>query len=67
MNQSQIDSKSMLSGAPTPLYPLLADSEYNEDSPGKEAQKSTKSIKKTATAPAQEEAEAVKTKLADDD
>ena len=54
MNQSQIDSKSMLSGAPTPLYPLLADSEYNEDQPGKEpTSNSKKSMKKTATPQAQ--------------
>lgn len=57
----------MLSGAPTPLYPLLADSEYNEDQPqpGKD-QKSTKSIKKNATAPAEEDPGAAKVKGDDD-
>jgi hypothetical protein len=57
----------MLSGAPTPLYPLLADSEYNEDQPGKE-QSGAKSVKKNATAPAEEEGHTQngKAKVADD-
>ena len=56
----------MLSGAPTPLYPLLADSEYNEDQPGASKQKSMASVKKNATAPAEEDPLAAKAKVADD-
>jgi len=50
----------MLSGAPTPLYPLLADSEYNEDQPGTSQKKSMASVKKNATAPAEEDPLAAK-------
>ena len=52
----------MLNGSPTPLYPLLADSEYNEDQLGKSPTNGKKSMKVTA-----EELNQSKSKVADDE